>query len=218
MPSSGYHILGASASRAEDTTSGKRAPTLVSVPNEAEARKTAVAYLESLVGTPYVWGGKDPAVGLDCSGAVTVAYEKARLALPGARYRYGSADLHKTLEGTTDPQPGDLAFYGKGRVSHVMMVVDEKNVVGATGGGPKTKTREDAEKIGAYVRKRPTDYRKDLVSYGRAPRVPLGGQAGTRLQTAEARGERAAIVGKGLLVLVFGGLAAWGASWWWRNR
>ena len=177
---SGYAVLGALASPgAKETIAPATVP--------AGAPAAAVEYLKTLVGVPYVWASKDPSVGLDCSGAVTVAYERAGLARPGARYRYGSADLHKKLEPTSSPDPGDLVFYGKGDVSHVMMYAGDGQVVGATGGGPKTKTPDDARAIGAYVKVRPVDYRKDIVGYGRSPSVPLDGSASTRVSTSDTR-------------------------------
>ena len=178
----GYSILGAAASTREAAVNSVQQV----VPSGAAAE--AVSYLKSLVGVTYVYGSKDPGYGLDCSGAVLVAYEHAGLAKSGARYKYGSADLHKKLDSTSSPSPGDLVFYGRGGdVSHVMLYVGDGQVVGATGGGPKTKTPDDARAIGAYVKVRPVDYRKDIVGYGRSPSVPLDGSASTRVSTSDTR-------------------------------
>ncbi|MEJ1300673.1 NlpC/P60 family protein [Latilactobacillus sakei] len=35
----------------------------------------------SQIGTPYVWGGSTPGVGLDCSGLVQYAYSRAGVSL-----------------------------------------------------------------------------------------------------------------------------------------
>ena len=156
----------------------------------ASAPSDAVAYLKTLVGTPYVWGSKDPKVGLDCSGAVTVAYEHVGLARPGARYRYGSADLARKLAPTSSPSPGDLVFYGRdGKVTHVMMYAGDGQVIGATGGGRSTKTADDARAIGAYVKMRPVDYRKDIIGYGRAPTTPLDGSSSTRVSNSDTESD-----------------------------
>lgn len=216
---SGYTILGLGTSPSSEgdqrgLTSGRSSPS----PAETAARDSAVAYLDSLVGVPYVWGGKDPAKGLDCSGAATVAYEKAGFARPGARYKYGSADLHKRLTPTSDPKKGDLAFYGpNGKVNHVMMVVGDGRVIGATGGGKNTKNPDDAMKIGAHVKYKPVDYRKDLISYGRAPSVyaTLDGTSIPIVDTSDSREDGSRNVAYGLVAAAFAGLGAFVA---WRLR
>lgn len=155
------------------------------------ARAASVNYLQSIIGTPYIWGMKDPAKGLDCSGAVTVAYEKAGLAGSGARYHFGSADLQKVLKKISryDAKPGDVVFYGpNNKVNHVMMYAGDDRVIGATGGGNKTRTIDDAQKAGAYVKFKPVDYRKDLISFGQAPEYePLEGSTSTVANTSDLR-------------------------------
>lgn len=206
---SGYHLLG--------MVLPPDAPGSVPMPaNRDEARALAVSCLDALVGTPYLWSGKDPRNGLDCSGAVVVAYERAGLARNGARYRYGSADLKKALRPTSSPRPGDCAFYGN-PVSHVMMVADENRVIGATGGGRATRTVEDARRVGAQVMYKPVNYRKDLAGYGQAPETPLSGSASQKVDTSDTREERSVLWGMGVVAGVLGGLAA-GVAWWLKRR
>ncbi len=146
------------------------------LPSEAAARDGAVSFLVSRIGLPYLWGGKDPAVGLDCSGAVTNAYESVGIMSKGSSKRYGSADLAKALRpiSASEVKKGDLVFYGPSGVSHVMMIVGDGRVIGATGGGSKTTTTDIARQQGAYVKYMPIDYRKDIISYGAAPIVSVG--------------------------------------------
>ena len=219
MTMNGYTILGTSGSPSREGDQRGLASGRPN-PNEESAREAAVDYLASKVGTPYIWGGKDPKKGLDCSGAVTCAYENSGFARPGARYKYGSADLHKKLEPTTSPKKGDLVFYGKnGKVNHVMMVVGDGRVIGATGGGSSTKTPDDAMKIGACVKYKPMDYRKDLISYGSAPSIyaSLEGSSIPIVNTSDTRDELPAKIGYGLVATGVAGLAAWGV-WWFRRR
>src|SRR4051794_4382059 len=44
--------------------------------------QSAVASAEKYLGVPYVWGGTDPATGLDCSGLVQRAYADLGVDLP----------------------------------------------------------------------------------------------------------------------------------------
>ena len=216
----GYSILGAVASDRSSDDAAIIPSTPRPIPHESAARAVAVAAMKSLVGTPYVWASKDVSKGgLDCSGAVTVAYEKAGLALPGARYRYGSADLHRALEPTRSPEPADLAFYGRsGKVSHVMMYVGDGNVAGASGGGPRTKTADDARAIGAYVKTRPADYRKDLVGYGRAPSTPLAGSKTRIVRTSDTRWSLAEWVTTIATIAGVGVAGYYGIEWWRNSR
>lgn len=144
----------------------------------ADPRATVVKFLADRVGLPYLWGGKDPSVGLDCSGAVTNAYVAAGLMKPNAPKRYGSRDLREALRPISEAEakPGDTVFYGPGgKVNHVMLYVGDGSVIGATGGGSKTTSVDIAMRDGAYVRKEPLRYRKDLIGFGSAPIVETPG-------------------------------------------
>ncbi|WP_298748983.1 C40 family peptidase [uncultured Serinicoccus sp.] len=59
-----------------------------------------------LVGTPYQWGGSTPA-GFDCSGFTSYVFAAVGISLPrtaAAQQAYATP--------VSDPQPGDLIFYG----------------------------------------------------------------------------------------------------------
>lgn len=85
----------------------------------------AVAVAETLLGTPYLWGGNSRA-GIDCSGLAQIAYWAAGRTLPG------DSDLQETA-GEEIPesalQRGDLLFW-KG---HVAIVVDDTRLIHANG-------------------------------------------------------------------------------------
>lgn len=86
----------------------------------------AVRVAESLIGTPYLWGGNSRA-GLDCSGLVQLALDAAGRACPG------DSDMQQAL-GEAIPQGtalrrGDLLFW-KG---HVALVVDADCLIHANG-------------------------------------------------------------------------------------
>ncbi|WP_435257506.1 C40 family peptidase [Thioclava sp. FR2] len=85
-----------------------------------------VSVAESLLGTPYLWGGNS-AAGIDCSGLVQVALVACGQPCPG------DSDLQQQV-GSAIPEDaplsrGDLLFW-KG---HVAMVVDETRLIHANG-------------------------------------------------------------------------------------
>lgn len=89
-----------------------------------------VAIAESLIGAPYLWGGKTP-LGLDCSGLVQMALTAAGIRAPR------DADLQEAGLGLPVPvrpdfsglRRGDLVFW-KG---HVGIMKDETQLLHATG-------------------------------------------------------------------------------------
>ena len=125
------------------------------------------AYLISMAGTPYIWGGDDPIAGFDCSG-LAMEFLQAAGALPhGSDYSsQGLYDLygHRPVK---VPRFGDLAFYGKSanRVTHVAIYLGDGRVIEAGGGGRNTNTADDAIGNNAYVRIRPWNYRGDFVEF-----------------------------------------------------
>ena len=85
-----------------------------------------VTVAESLLGTPYLWGGNARA-GIDCSGLVQLAHWACGIAVPG------DSDLQETvgteLGHNAEPKRGDLLFW-KG---HVALVVDDTRLIHANG-------------------------------------------------------------------------------------
>jgi cell wall-associated NlpC family hydrolase len=131
----------------------------------AYLRTTAVDYLKHFIGLPYLWGGDDPLVGFDCSGLMVEVLQAVGI-LPH-KSDYTAAALYERFEaGAVDRgYMGCLVFwYGsdvKEKIIHVEMMVDDFHVVGASGGGSKTKSIADAIKNNAFVKMRPISYRGD---------------------------------------------------------
>lgn len=122
-------------------------------------RRRAVSYLQSWLGTPYLWAGDDFS-GFDCSGLVLEVLKSVGLVKHGidvtANYLYLTFKKHEKNKGGM----GCLVFWFRGDTAiHVEMMVDGLHVVGASGGGSKTKTIADAIKHNAFVKMRPIDYR-----------------------------------------------------------
>lgn len=87
-----------------------------------------VAVAEEFVGVPYLWGGRD-SMGLDCSGLVQMALERAGIS------SLRDTDMQETTLGEALPEPidftalerGDLVFW-KG---HVGIMVDSRHLLHA---------------------------------------------------------------------------------------
>lgn len=73
---------------------------------EASAVDAARRYL----GVPYLFGGTNPAVGLDCSGLVQLVYRQIGLNLPRTAQQQYDATRRVAHD---DLQPGDLVFFAR---------------------------------------------------------------------------------------------------------
>ena len=85
-----------------------------------------VAVAESLLGTPYLWGGNSRA-GMDCSGLVQICHLACGIPAPG------DADLQQAMGAAigdnTSLQRGDLLFWE----GHVAIIVDKNRLIHANG-------------------------------------------------------------------------------------
>jgi hypothetical protein len=118
---------------------------------------TALSHL----GRWYTWGGDDPS-GFDCSGLVIEAL-KAAGKVPRGGWDSTADGLMKDagFEVADGLEPGCLVFWGRdARATHVEMIVavdgEQTWTVGASGGGSATRTVDDARRMNAFVKIRPT--------------------------------------------------------------
>lgn len=83
-----------------------------------DAVPSIVDRLTSLLGTPYLWGGRTPA-GFDCSAFVQQVLLEQGVSLP--RDAAEQRRVCKPLRAGEQPRPGDLAFFAdrSGKIGHV---------------------------------------------------------------------------------------------------
>lgn len=121
----------------------------------------------SYMNVPYIYGGKSPLDGLDCSGLVCELLQS--VGALGANEDHNSQGLFNHFKDKSthlEIALGCLAFYGKSitEISHVAMFLDTHLVIEAGHGTSETKSEDQAAKRDAKVRIRPFNYRKDLIA------------------------------------------------------
>ena len=129
-----------------------------------------------LNGSPYVWGGQeaiDNEAEFDCSGLIVEGLRRFGLIVPSkdlsAQGIYNTFKKYEVTDGTL--QFGDAVFFGtsKSSITHIMMVMNEKMLCGAQGGGKDTNSKAEAVQGDGYVRLMPANYRGDRVAVVRLP-------------------------------------------------
>lgn len=85
-----------------------------------------VQYAMQFVGNPYVWGGKDPNTGADCSGFTSYVYAHFGISIPS--YSYAQRSVGKEVS-YSNAKPGDLICYA----GHVAIYMGNGKIVHAKG-------------------------------------------------------------------------------------
>lgn len=133
-----------------------------------ERRLIAIGYAKKFIGTFYSWGGNDPS-GFDCSGFVCEVLSAVGLIPRRADYTAATlADIFKDKI-VTEPCEGCLVFYATPedttRIVHVEICLNDTLSIGASGGGSKTITKEDAIRDNAFIKIRPFKSRSNIWGY-----------------------------------------------------
>lgn len=113
---------------------------------------------------PYIWGGKNPLVGFDCSGVVTYLLQSIGI---GPDYGMSADGLYgywKEHGQVSEPKLGALVFFGKVKAVHVALCLDDKHMIEAAHGNENCRNRAVSALIGAYVRVSPISHRNDLLT------------------------------------------------------
>jgi peptidoglycan DL-endopeptidase CwlO len=110
------------------------------------------------LGTPYVFGGTDPAKGLDCSALVQRAYRDMGVELP--RNSWQQAKAGTKVDGLANARPGDILAFDS-PVDHVAIYLGDNKMIAAPKPGDHVKIES--------VYERPTHIRRVLGTPAAAP-------------------------------------------------
>lgn len=92
-----------------------------------ERRQTLVNCAKSQLGLPYIWGGKTPGVGMDCSGLVSWCYDQIGIHMP--HYHASIAEYVRERRSVEELEPGDVVLWMGGDGSHVAMYIGNYQII-----------------------------------------------------------------------------------------
>jgi len=126
-------------------------------------RDLAIRLAWGCLNIPYIYGGQNPLVGLDCSGLIVHIFRE--LGIFGKGEDYTAATLWETYrtKKVAYPSKGTLVFYKSytsNEVGHVGICIDHDWCICASGGNENTKTLEVAQRRKARIRLKKIRYRK----------------------------------------------------------
>ena len=97
-----------------------------------KSRKTIIKLATSLLGVPYLWGGKS-SFGYDCSGFVQMVLKTVGVGIHRDTSQQIQADWLERID-IHDAQPGDLMFFlENNRTNHVAFILGEGNIIHCSG-------------------------------------------------------------------------------------
>jgi peptidoglycan DL-endopeptidase CwlO len=134
-----------------------------------------VADARKYLGIPYVWGGTDPAKGLDCSGLVQRVYADLGIDLP--RVSQDQAHVGRAVAGLAQARPGDLLCFGT-PADHIGIYIGGHRMIVAPKTGDVVKVQD--------VYRTPSTIRRVLPDSGPVAGTPVTGTAGLPAGTAAA--------------------------------
>ena len=121
-----------------NVTTAKRSTGAADLQRSDLQRSDLIMIAQSLLNTPYLWGGKN-AMGLDCSGFTQVVYAAVGVnLLRNAREQITQGEVVSTL---LESLPGDLAFFGhtdrdtqEMKITHVGLLLSPTEIIHCAGG------------------------------------------------------------------------------------
>jgi cell wall-associated NlpC family hydrolase len=106
------------------------------------AQAQALTIARHLVGTPYHYGGDDPASGFDCSGLVYYSHKVAGLPVPRTTRQQFAATYPVGRDALA---PGDLVFFRigrRGKIAHVGIYVGDDEFVHSPSTGKRVQVSD----------------------------------------------------------------------------
>jgi hypothetical protein len=95
------------------------------------------------LGVPYLWGGTDPAKGLDCSGFTKLVFGNLGVELPRTSSQQATAG--RPVASLAEARPGDLVFFdnssARGGIDHVGIYIGNGQMIAAPQPGESVKVQ-----------------------------------------------------------------------------
>jgi hypothetical protein len=108
------------------------------------SESAVVTEAQKYIGVPYLWGGTDPAKGLDCSGFTQLVYGNLGVDLP--RVSSQQATAGRPVASIADARPGDLVFFdyssGRAGIDHVGIYIGNGKMIAAPQPGESVKVQD----------------------------------------------------------------------------
>jgi cell wall-associated NlpC family hydrolase len=131
-------------------------------------REIAQKVAWNMLGKPYLWGGDDAIAGFDCSGfCIEILKSVGTLPRGGDWTAQMLWDKLKVYE-VSEPRDGCLVFWNNSagnKIIHVEFAINSDLCIGASGGGSKTLSAQDAIEQNAYIKVRPWGTRKSVKGF-----------------------------------------------------
>jgi cell wall-associated NlpC family hydrolase len=131
--------LAATGATGSTQTPSVSAPSASTVPNSGDA--TGADLIEAskkYIGLPYVWGGTDPSVGLDCSSFVQQSFRDIGVDVP--RVTWDQINVGTEVSSMAEARPGDLLFSFDG--GHVSIYLGNGKAIDAPQPGDTIQIRD----------------------------------------------------------------------------
>ncbi|WP_448611653.1 transglycosylase SLT domain-containing protein [Geodermatophilus sp. URMC 60] len=124
---------------------GTSATSATSTGTASSASESAVVTeARRYLGVPYLWGGTDPAKGLDCSGFTKLVYGNLGIDLPRTSSQQATAGT--AVASLAEARPGDLVFFdhssGRPGIDHVGIYVGDGKMIAAPQAGEVVKVQD----------------------------------------------------------------------------
>ncbi len=132
----------------------------------SDAGAAVVEQARRYLGVPYVWGGTNPATGLDCSGLVRLVYGKFGIDLP--RVSSDQARAGVAVPSLAQARPGDIVAFGH-PVHHVGIYAGDGKMIEAPHPGANVRLAEIIETPSAIRRVLPDLSAMSRVMPGQTP-------------------------------------------------
>lgn len=129
---------GAAPAAAQAATAALAANPASPVSTGAVTGNDVVEQARKYIGVPYVWGGTDPATGLDCSGFVQRVYKDLGIELP--RVTWDQMTKGTPVASMAEAKPGDLLVSYGG--SHIAIYLGNGKAIDAPVPGQTIQIRD----------------------------------------------------------------------------